>query len=458
MLAKSVLGGSCPSFFDSDRHGPLFTNHYTFLFNRTPNVNRIDDSFLRFLVFELAHHLIVIRVAPSTVKTTVRRSEGYQTEASNDDRRMPEVRVCPAAYESLSRSNWWGGDQKERSSHSPTDVGSLTIPRDWRTIATQRPAGRVLSLETDFPQISQTGGFMVKHAASVAIVVLMCLVKSSALSQIPNASFESWTNGDPDGYVTSNINGIVTNVTQSTVAHTGSSAVRGDVVQFFTQVLQPVIQSGPGGHGFGYNQRPGSFTGWYQFTGVGGDRFAVNVGLYQGGINGTIIAIAAAAPSTQVTSYTQITAPFVYQNPGLPDTCIVQVQIVGPSVSVPPHVGSFFLLDDVALVGSAGVEQGTPAVPLAASLEQNYHPRGAAHARPAGQERRARRAAVALRAAQGETRREVLPGARRGRARAGRDVPRHVLPRDRHGRRGVGDASAQGRIGGPPREHAVSAG
>ena len=213
---------------------------------------------------------------------------------------------------------------------------------------------------------------MVKHAASVAIVVLMCLVKSSALSQIPNASFESWTNGDPDGYVTSNINGIVTNVTQSTVAHTGSSAVRGDVVQFFTQVLQPVIQSGPGGHGFGYNQRPGSFTGWYQFTGVGGDRFAVNVGLYQGGINGTIIAIAAAAPSTQVTSYTQITAPFVYQNPGLPDTCIVQVQIVGPSVSVPPHVASFFLLDDVALVGSAGVEQGTPAVPLAASLEQNY--------------------------------------------------------------------------------------
>ena len=213
---------------------------------------------------------------------------------------------------------------------------------------------------------------MVKYATSVAIVVLMCLVKSSALSQIPNAGFENWTNGDPDGYFTSNINGIVANVTQSTAAHSGSSAVRGDVVQFFTQVLQPVIQSGPGGRGFGYNQRPGSFTGWYQFTGVGGDRFAVNVGLYQGGINGTIIAIAAAAPSTQVTSYTQITAPFVYQNPGLPDTCIVQVQIVGPSVSVPPHVGSFSLLDDIALVGSAGVEQGSSTLPLTASLEQNY--------------------------------------------------------------------------------------
>lgn len=212
----------------------------------------------------------------------------------------------------------------------------------------------------------------VRYSAVAAFVTLLCLVQSPVLSQIPNGGFENWTNGDPDGWVTSNINGIITNVTQATVAHSLVSAVRGDVVQFFTQVLQPVLQVGPQAQGFAYNQRAGSFTGWYQFTGVGGDRFAINVILTRGGISGTPVAFAAAALPTQVTSYAQVTVPFLYQDPGPVDTCEVQFQIVGPSVGVPPHVGSFFLLDDIALEGTAGVEQGPGTVPLTTSLAQNY--------------------------------------------------------------------------------------
>ena len=212
----------------------------------------------------------------------------------------------------------------------------------------------------------------VRYYAIVMIVASLCLVQSSALSQIPNGGFESWTGGEPDGWVTSNINGLVTNVTQSAVAHSGTSAVRGDVVQLFTQVLQPVLQVGPGARGFAYNVRAGSFTGWYQFTPVGGDRFAINVILTRGGISGIGVAFAAAALPAQVTSYTQVTVPFLYQDPGPVDTCEVQFQIIGPSVGVPPHVGSFFILDDIALTGSAAVEPGPETVPLTTSLEQNY--------------------------------------------------------------------------------------
>ncbi len=205
----------------------------------------------------------------------------------------------------------------------------------------------------------------------IAVVVVLCLVPGVGTSQIPNAGFENWTGNTPDGWVTSNAPPLYTNVTQSTVAHSGASAVRGDAVLFYTTVIQPVIQVGPGGRGFGYNQRPGYFTGYYQFSPVGGDRFGINVGLFMGGVSGTAVAFAAAALPTTVTSYTPFTVPFVYQDPGVPDTCIVQIQIIGP-VGGSVHAGSYYLVDDIALGGTAGVERDPGTAPLKASLEQNY--------------------------------------------------------------------------------------
>ena len=205
-----------------------------------------------------------------------------------------------------------------------------------------------------------------------AVISSLCLVWNTGLSQIPNAGFETWSGGNPTGWATSNAPPVLTNVTQSSVAHSGASAVRGDAVQFFTTVMAPVIQVGPAARGFAYNQRPASFTGYYQFHSVGGDRFGINVGLFSGGVGGTAIAFAASANPTEVSSYTQFNVPFVYQNPGFPDTCIVQIQIVGPTVGTDVHVGSYFLLDDIALVGTNAVGEEPGTLPSTASLEQNF--------------------------------------------------------------------------------------
>jgi len=211
-----------------------------------------------------------------------------------------------------------------------------------------------------------------RNGSAAAIVVLLCILQSLGLSQIPNAGFENWTNGSPDGWATSNVSQVLTPVHQSSNAHTGTSAVYGVVASLPPIIIQPLIQTGPVGQGFPYNGRPAAFTGYYQFSPIEGDRLAINVGLFIGGLeNGTPVGLAAAPLVSTVTSYTQFTVPFVYFNPGVPDTCVVQVQIVGPNGG-DFHVGSSFLLDDIAMSGTTDVEQGSGTIPLTTSLEQNY--------------------------------------------------------------------------------------
>ncbi len=192
-----------------------------------------------------------------------------------------------------------------------------------------------------------------------------------AWGQIPNAGFESWTNNAPDGWVTSNAAPLYTNVTQSSTAHSGSFAIRGDVAVVSPVTIPATIQSGPGGHGFAYSQRPAAVTGWYQFNSVGSDRFGVNVALYKGGESGTVVALAASADATTRGSYTQFSVPFNYLTSDTPDLCIMQFLIALPFGGSAVHAGTYFLLDDLALGGTSDVAEPS-ARPIQYQLDQNY--------------------------------------------------------------------------------------
>ena len=212
--------------------------------------------------------------------------------------------------------------------------------------------------------------------ARLTIIGTLIVLPVTVLAQIPNAGFENWSSDTLNGWWTNNIPSVDTTITKSNIAHTGSSAVRGTVVTFFSNVVQPIIQSGSDEQGFPYSQRPASFTGYYQFfpAASSGDRFAVNVELYKGGINGTIVGVAAAALSASVSSYTQFAVTFTYQTSDMPDTCVVQVQIIGPGTGAQatPSVGSYFLLDDIAFTGVSRVADSRVWVPQAFRLYQNY--------------------------------------------------------------------------------------
>jgi hypothetical protein len=202
-------------------------------------------------------------------------------------------------------------------------------------------------------------------------VALLFCGSLTALAQIPNSGFENWTSGTPDGWWTNNLPGFGTPVTKSGTAHSGTSAVRGDVITLVTgSPYSAQIITGTAAGGFAINQRFGSVTGWYQFTPVSGDRLTVNVALFKGGTTGTGVAGGGLALPNAVSTYTQFSVPLTYLTNDVPDWCVLTFIISGPG-NITYHAGSFFLLDDLAF-GTASAVSGDLTAPNSFDLEQNY--------------------------------------------------------------------------------------
>lgn len=198
----------------------------------------------------------------------------------------------------------------------------------------------------------------------------------AAVAQVPNAGFESWTGANPDGWTTSNSPPSVTNITKTSVAHSGSSAARGDVALIIPSppvVLQPILQTGTDGKGFPYTQRPVALNGWYQFSPAAGsnDVFYVNALLFKGGPTGKAVGAAVGTYTAAAASYKQFSIPFTYVATDTPDTCIILIQLLGSSGSGSPHQGSYFIVDDLAF-GALATSVRESTVPTDFHLEQNY--------------------------------------------------------------------------------------
>jgi hypothetical protein len=210
-----------------------------------------------------------------------------------------------------------------------------------------------------------------KRTFAIGAVVLLFSFQSDA--QIPNPGFETWSGGSPVNWLTNNVTGGTT-VTQSNNSHSGLSSVRGDVISFFTTVLSPTLQSGSNGRGFAFTQRPASLTGYYQWfpASNSGDRMTVSVSFFKGGIGGTAVGAGAITISTAISSYTPFTTPINYLTADVPDTCVIQFQIVGSGTGVSPKVGSYYLIDDLAFAGGTAVLSIASSQPTGFRLNQNF--------------------------------------------------------------------------------------
>lgn len=197
------------------------------------------------------------------------------------------------------------------------------------------------------------------------LLVLSHLSAVFALAQIPNAGFEDWSGNEPNGWRTSNAPPVYTNVVRSDTAHGGLHSARGDAVLVGgVSVIQPVLQAGPNARGFAVSVRHASVTGWYRLTAVSGDLIAYNFGMYKAK-TGIGIGAMTMGPASQ---WTQFTVPIGYFAAGVPDTCILQISLVGAAGA--PHIGSTFLVDDLAFSGVNSVDES--ALPTLFALEQNY--------------------------------------------------------------------------------------
>ncbi len=192
----------------------------------------------------------------------------------------------------------------------------------------------------------------------------------SANAQIPNPGFESWTGtppfDTPTGWVTGNLPGLALGITKSTDARTGSFAVRGEVVDVLGIGTYPPYLWGL----FPYTQRPGALTGYYKFTSASKDSLVMFVELFKASL---LVPVASGefGTATSVTPYTKFSLPLDYYSPQSPDTAWFWA-IIEPGLNDTLHVGTAFVIDDLAFEGTATAVGDGPIRPTSFALEQNY--------------------------------------------------------------------------------------
>ncbi len=201
----------------------------------------------------------------------------------------------------------------------------------------------------------------------ILILGFFFLISSDHFAQILNAGFENWTDSDPDDWATIDIPGFVDAVSQSTDSHSGSWAMKLEVLDFGGNPYLPLVNSGESSEGFAISERYGSLTGFYKLFPVNDDIIVLNLVMYKNSdaIGGGFLFISSAS-----SSYTQFNVPIFYSLPDIPDTAFISI-IISDSSSGNINIGTSAIIDDLAFGGPTDVEP-VDQIPSAYSLKQNY--------------------------------------------------------------------------------------
>ncbi len=109
------------------------------------------------------------------------------------------------------------------------------------------------------------------------LMVIILLSVPAALSQnvLRNPGFETFVNGEPGDWATSNISGMLVLVSQSKEAHSGKSGIKLEVKPFYgTKMAGTATQEN-----IRITEPQVQFRGFYMLKSVGGDKALVNVTL-----------------------------------------------------------------------------------------------------------------------------------------------------------------------------------
>ena len=209
---------------------------------------------------------------------------------------------------------------------------------------------------------------MSKGIRAVLIVFMVGCI-SSLGAQVPNGGFEEWGDPNPDDWWTSNLAGLFTNVTETSDANSGSSALRGEVVEFGGTPLQPTIVAGSYLQGFAVSERHSAVEGYYKLDAIGNDQIEVFVSMSSGE---TFLGSGAGFMTEAGDDWMHFSVDIQYIQDGTPDLCFLSIGVVNPSGDF-ANVGTVMYLDDITLDGVVGIETGIGAnIPVELALYQNY--------------------------------------------------------------------------------------
>lgn len=205
------------------------------------------------------------------------------------------------------------------------------------------------------------------------VVLVLCVLFLAELSysQLPNGGFETWSSEtQPDGWKTSNVFGVLTNVTKSGDAHTGSFALKGQTIQFGEELVLPGLYLGEAAQGMTVNGKISSVSGYYKFFPQGGDILMINI--YAASSSG-FIGSGFIEYDAQADSYQYFDIEIEYWVEEDPTLLYITIVASDPNLEddIDGHLNTYFLIDDISLGGVTDVKN---IVNLAETFDlyQNY--------------------------------------------------------------------------------------
>ena len=204
----------------------------------------------------------------------------------------------------------------------------------------------------------------------VFIFISMFMFLTQTFAQIPNGDFESWAAGNPTGWLTDNVPGFATPITQTQDAHSGSYAVKGEVINFNGAPYQGWLYNyGDNGKGFPINQKYAQLNGFYKLSPKGNDKLLVWVYLWS---QNQVIA-ANFGQFGAASNYTQFSIPIIYFTADMPDSAQIWMSVSPDTLQSEEGatIGTVFFVDDLSFSGTAtAVKDNTQ--PISFKLNQNY--------------------------------------------------------------------------------------
>ncbi|NSW45244.1 MAG: PCMD domain-containing protein [Bacteroidales bacterium] len=198
-------------------------------------------------------------------------------------------------------------------------------------------------------------------------LLFMFIVFCGIGQNIPNADFENWTGGNPNGWQTPNAftqqYGVVT-VTQETVnPHSGTYSVKLETKSIFGYAVTGLITNGQisvnlsnpnpitilGGTPF--TERPNHFKGYFHYTPASGDYCTIVALLLKKNVQTNqfdTVGVAQYINNTSVTGWTMFDAPFAYAMGDTPDTMQIVAVSSNPNAAI---VGSTLWVDHLYFEG-----------------------------------------------------------------------------------------------------------
>jgi hypothetical protein len=210
-----------------------------------------------------------------------------------------------------------------------------------------------------------------KTTSTLSLLAAMIMWSMHLTAQIPNSGFESWTSGEPDSWMTNNVPTFATPITETTPGHNGSSALKGEVVTTLAGPIAPLVTSSDStGSGFPVSQDHLSLSFFYKLN-VTNTAFFVTVYMTDSG--GTPIAGGGIVLSAAASSFTQGTVPIFYSASNATG-CVITF-ILADTATGTPNVGDYFIIDDLAFGGPAGLELTEPGMVTVSPNPASSHAR-----------------------------------------------------------------------------------